>query len=370
MEIIDAAIIGSGVIGLAIASSLTEKFNEVYVFEKNRSFGQETSSRNSEIIHYARVYYPPGSLKTKLCASGMDFIYNLDPKVVPYRKIGKLIVARNHKEISKLESLLKVGLENGADSLKIIDEKEIKKLEPEINAVAAIYSPETGIVDSHKLMEYFLETAKNNSGLEPAIYGAEIIGVDRMDGGYKVTFKKDEKEQSFFTRILINSAGLGSERIAQMAGIDTVSAGYELEFWKGEYFSVNGRHRGKTRHLIYPLPEKIGLGIHTVLDFEGNMKLGPNAFRIENVDYSIDELKKGEFYESMKDILPFLKLDDLQPDMVGIRPKLKYTDDFIIREESEIGFPGLINLIGIGSPGLTAAPSIGKYVKELIKKCS
>ncbi|MDZ4226819.1 MAG: NAD(P)/FAD-dependent oxidoreductase, partial [Candidatus Pacearchaeota archaeon] len=355
---------------LAIASSLTEEFGDVYVFEKNNSFGKETSSRNSEILHGALVYYPKNSLKAKLCASGINFIYGLNPEIVPYRKTGKLIVAKTDEEISKLESLLKRGLENGAESLRLIDQKEIKKLEPEMNALAAIYSPETGIVSSHKLMEYFLETTKHNSGLEPVIYRAEVIGIDKVKEGYKITFKQDNKEETFFARILVNSAGLHSERIAKMAGIDTVSAGYELEFWKGEYFSVNGKHKGKTSRLIYPLPGKVGLGIHTVLDLEGNLKLGPNAFHVDDIDYMVDESKKREFYESMKDILPFLQLDDLQPDMAGIRPKLKETDDFIIKEESETGFPGFINLTGIGSPGLTAAPAIGKFVKELIKKCS
>lgn len=369
MEKVDAAIIGAGVVGLSIAASLSEDFENVVLLEKNESFGQETSSRDSEILHSALVYYPRNSLKAKLCSLGIRAIYDLDPKLVPYQKIGKLIVAQEPEEISKLESLLKIGLENGAESLRLIEKEKIKKLEPEVNAIAAIYSPETGIIDSHRLMEYFVGRIKQNSGgLEPIAYEANIIGIDKADGGYKIRFMQNGEEESLFTKILINSAGLGAEKIARMAGIDIATAGYELEFWKGEYFSVNGRHRGKTSHLIYPLPGKIGLGIHTVLDLEGNLKIGPNAFRVDEINYSVDESKREEFYDSVKNILPFIEIEDLQPDMSGIRPKLKNSSDFLIKEETDLGFPGMVNLLGIASPGKTAAIAIGPYVKGIVKE--
>ena len=368
MEKINIAIIGAGVVGLAIAADLTEDFEDVYVFERNTSFGQETSSRNSEVIHYLRGYYQKNSLKNRLCTLGIEQIYSLNQNIVPYQKVGKLVVATNNEEISQLESLLKKSLENGAQSIMLIDKSEIKKLEPEINAIAAIYSPETGIINSHRLMQYFEQKAITNSGLNPIIYGAEIERIERIENGYKVTFKQDGEEQDFFTRILINCAGLNSEKIARMVGIDTVSAGYDLEFWKGEYFSVNNRHKGKTKRLIYPLPGKIGLGIHTVLDLEGNLKLGPNAFRVNEIDYGVDPEKKAEFYDAMRDALPFLEISDLQPAMSGIRTKLKNSDDFVIKEESKIGFPGFVNLHGISSPGLTASPAIGLYVKNIVRE--
>ena len=370
MDKIDVAIIGAGVEGLAIAAAVTEFAPETYIFERNNTFGQETSSRNSEVLHYARVYYQPGSLKARLCSAGINQVYSFPQRLVPHKKVGKLIVATDHLGIPKLESLLKVGLENGASSLRMIDEKEISILEPNINAVAAIYSPDTGIIDSHRLMEYFLRLTKHNLGVNPVAYCTEVIGIEKVksEPGFRVVFKQREEEQSVIAKVVVNAAGLGSERIAQIAGIDTKVAGYEMEFWKGEYFSVSAKHTGKTRHLIYPIPEGVGLGIHSTLDMSGHMRLGPNAFRVDSINYSVDESKKQEFYEAARKALPFLNSEDLQPYMSGIRPRTKI-GDFIIREESERGLPGMINLIGIDSPGLTASLAIGNMVGEMVRDC-
>lgn len=363
MEEIDIAIIGAGVIGLAIASEITET-KETFLFEKNKKFGEETSSRNSEVIH-SGIYYPKNSLKAKLCKKGKEAIYNLKKEEVPYEKIGKLIVATSNKEINELEKILKQAKENEINDLKFIRKQEIKKIEPHINALAAIHSPSTGIINSHKLMEYFLRKAKNK-----IIYDSEIIKIKQIKKKYKVTIRNSkDKEECFLTKIVINCAGLYSEKIARMVGIKD----YKIHLCKGEYFSINRRHNEKITRLIYPIPNKIGLGIHTVKDLQRNLKLGPNTFFVKNSNYAVNPKHQKEFFEATKVFLPFLEYKDLSPDMSGIRPILQtFQDqkfkDFIISEESNKGFSGLINLLGIDSPGLTAAPAIGKYVAEIIKE--
>jgi len=372
MEQIDIAIIGAGILGLAIAAETTKEYENVFVFEKNEKFGQETSSRNSEVIH-AGIYYPKDSLKAKLCVKGKEIIYQLDENLVSYKKLGKLIVAINENEIQDLENIIKNASENNILDLKILGKKEINKIEPNINAVAAIYSPSTGIVDSHKLMKYFIAQAKSNFGMNPIFYNSEVIGIDKVKEGYKVTITQPNNiKETFLTRILINSTGLQADKIAEIAGINVDSARYRLHFCKGEYFSINFRYNKKTNHLIYPIPTNIDLGIHSVLGFDKSLKLGPNAFYVNDINYNVDISRQKEFYDSAKRYLPFLEFDDLSPHMAGIRPKLQTRNedfrDFVIKEESDKGFPGLINLIGIESPGLTAAPAIGKHVNKIVKE--
>ncbi len=364
------SIIGAGVVGLAIASRISEMTDSIFVLEKNLKFGQETSSRNSEVVH-SGIYYPKGSLKAILCVEGKELLYNYcEQKDIAYNKCGKLIISNSEQEDKVLENILQGAQKNGVKDGKTIKEEEILSLEPHIRAKSALFFPSSGVIDTHGLMKQ-LETDAINQGAE-IVYGAEVTGIRKIDGGYEITVsEQDGPGFSFTTEILINASGLNADMIPKMVGIKNNE--YQQYFWKGEYFSlVNGKHKLVSR-LVYPVPFKntVGLGIHTTIDLSGRVKLGPNAIYIKNnlIDYSIKHEHKNEFYESVKNYLPFLEPDDLVPDQVGIRPKLQKPGDpvrdFIIKEESQAGFPGFINLIGIESPGLTACLSIANHVANL-----
>jgi len=365
-------IIGAGVVGLAVAAQLAGKYGDVYILEKNEGFGQETSSRNSETIH-AGIYYREGSLKAETCVAGNALLYELCQQYgIPCRKTGKLVVATGDAEIGPLEALLEQGKKNGARDLAMLSSKEVKTLEPNVEAIAAILSPSSGVIDSYALMKFFLNRAKEQ-GAEIA-YKSKVIGIERLTGGYRVMVENGSGTFTFNTETLINCGGLHSDRIAQLAGIDIDRAGYKLHYCKGEYFSVGGGKSGLVKRLIYPVPVPGagGMGIHNVFDVEGRMRLGPNARYVDEIDYRVDESLRGAFYNSVKSFLPFIEHDDLEPEMAGIRPKLAGPGegfrDFVIRHEQDKGFPGLINLIGIESPALTSAPAIAEYVEGLVKE--
>jgi len=368
----DITIIGAGVVGLAIAAQVAGQRKAVYLLEKNERFGQEISSRHSGVIH-SGIYYPAGSLKAKLCVEGNHLLYELCPKHgIGHKKLGKLIVATSDEETGQLQELKEKGEINGAVGLTIISRRELKKLEPNVEGIAALLSPSTGIIDSHALMEYFVARAKDG-GAEVA-YNKEVVGIEKLGNGYKVTVDEgDTGKFSFETRILINCAGLYCDKIAELAGIDINKAGYRLHYCKGEYFSVGGVKSKLVKRLIYPVPELkgTGLGVHVTLDLEGRMRLGPNAEYVDSIDYSVDGRDKKAFCDSVKRVLPFIEYEDLEPEMAGIRPKLQGpggdVKDFVIRDESDRGLPGFINLIGIESPGLTSSPAIAKYVAGMVE---
>ena len=371
MHKLNITIIGAGVIGLAIARELSQNYEDILVVEKNSSFGQEISSRNSEVIH-AGIYYPEGSLKAETCIEGRHLLYEYCAKNnIGYKKTGKLIVAIKDDEIKSLEELLANGLGSGVEDLKLLSRNEVKSIEPNIKAKTAIYSPSTGILDSHSLMKKLAAEAKSNNG--EIAYNTEVIGINKISEGYKVSVEdKSEGNFSFLSRIVINSAGLDSEKIAQMAGLKNKE--YQLKYCKGDYFRVHNNKAKFISKLIYPVPtkNKVSLGIHATLDLAGELRLGPDEEYVERLNYDIDHKKQKAFYDSVAEFLPFIKPDDLSPDTSGIRPKLQGQGegfrDFIIKDEISSGFPGFINLIGIESPGLTSCLSIAKRVKTLVNK--
>lgn len=375
MEKVDITIIGAGIIGLAVSASVSRPGRAVYILEKNMSFGQEASSRNSEVIH-AGIYYPKDSLKAKTCAEGSRLIYEICERgSILYKKAGKLIVAGEKEELKKLEDLLQNGRENGVPGLEILSAKDVKDMEPNIRALAALYSPDTGIVDSHNLMRHFFQKAKAQ-GAEFA-FRTEVRQIEKQGGGFKVGVgDADGTDFSFFTRTLINCAGLNSDIIAELAGIDIKKENYILKFCKGEYFRVSADKSRLIKHLIYPVPDGRGvsLGIHATPDLGGGLRLGPDAQYIERskANYDIDDSRKEHFSGAVNRFLPFIESADLAADTAGIRPKLQGPQDgfrdFIICHEEEKGLPGLINLIGIDSPGLTCAPSIAKYVRNIVEE--
>jgi len=368
---IDVAIIGAGVIGLATAHEIAQGEKEVFVFEKNRTFGLETSSRNSEVIH-AGIYYPEDSLKAKLCVEGKSLLYKLcDRHDIAYKKLGKIIVAASENETAQLENLYEQGRKNGVEDLTLLSQTELKKLEPNVEARAGILSPSSGILDSHTLLKFLYSQAREK-GTE-FVFGTEVVGIERMGTKYRVEMRDREGISSVISKVVINTAGLNSDRIAQLAGIDIAKAGYRLHYCKGEYFSLDSKYRNLVSRLIYPAPEQAGHGIHWRRGLDGRVLLGPSANYVEAIDYSVDETHKQYFYNSAKRFLPFIELEDLTPESAGIRPKLQGPGegfrDFVITHEEKAGFPGLINLIGIESPGLTATPAIARYVGRMVDEC-
>ncbi|PKM76414.1 MAG: NAD(P)/FAD-dependent oxidoreductase [Firmicutes bacterium HGW-Firmicutes-15] len=363
MEKVDIAIIGAGVIGLAIARELSKQhsYKTIVVIEKRPKYGQETSSRNSEVIH-SGIYYPANMLKTSLCIEGNSLLYEYCQKHrVAHYPIGKLIIASHH-DASGLEHLQEQAKLNDI-RVEVLSQRKIQIEEPAIAAELGLFIKNTGIINSHDYLSslYFLGNQNGvhylfNSGLRDIQY----------DGKSYIIETPAEKIKA---EIVINAAGLFSDQIPAMLGIDIDRAGYRLHPCKGEYFKIN--RRININHLVYPIPDHYGLGIHLTKDINGSLRLGPNAYYVDEIDYSITEARKQEFYHAAQRYLPFLDINDLTPDFTGIRPKLQasgevQTKDFLIREERDKGLPGLINLIGIESPGLTSSLSIARYVNSIL----
>jgi L-2-hydroxyglutarate oxidase LhgO len=367
----DITIIGAGVVGLAIAENVSKTHNNVFLIEKHTSFGQETSSRNSEVIH-AGIYYTKDSLKARLCVEGKWMIYDYCKKYdIPFNNCGKLIVATSEEEISVIEGIRLTALKNGVDDLSFLEREQISELEPNIFALKALFSPSTGIVDSHSLMKQY-ETNSYNNGCQ-IVYGSEVTGISQIENGYKIDLSDaDKKNYSFTTRIIINSAGLTSDKVSEMVGIKDDSL--KILFCKGEYFRINPPKNRLINRLVYPVPHQNmeGIGIHVTIDMGGGVKLGPDVKYLESniYDYKVTASKQEAFYKSVKKFLPFLEFDDIAPEMAGIRPKIQKPGeplrDFYIMEETSRGYPGFINLIGMESPGLTSSIAIAKYVNGLI----
>jgi L-2-hydroxyglutarate oxidase LhgO len=359
----DIAIIGAGIIGLAIASALSDDERNIYIVEKNMTHGMGVSSRNSEVIH-AGIYDPPGSLKARFCVEGKELLYETCVRNnIPHRNIGKLIIATSEQERGKLEELMKNAELNGVRSLQILEGTRIRDMEPNIRAIAGLYSPETGIVSAHHLMDYYLHKAKTRRA--EIVYGTNVTGIQKVSQGYQIaTVDSNGDRFEFVAERVINSAGLYSDGIAGMLGKK-----YTIHYCKGDYFSINNVKKGMVQRLIYPVPEAnhVGLGVHLTLDLSGRMKLGPDATYIEKTEnYKVDAEKRNKFFDAAVKFLPFIQREDIVPEMSGIRPKLQgpgeYFRDFVISED----FPGFVNLIGIESPGLTAAPAIASYVSKIL----
>jgi L-2-hydroxyglutarate oxidase LhgO len=367
---IDVAIIGAGVIGLATAGVIAQQRKEVFVLEKNHSFGLETSSRNSEVIH-AGIYYPENFLKTRLCIEGKSLLYELcDRHDIAYKKLGKIIVAASEDETTQLEKLCEKGRKNGVEDLMLLSQTELKKLEPNVEARTGLLSLSSGVLDSHTLLKVLYNQARKK-GAE-FVFGTKVIGIERIGAKYRVEIRDREGISAFISQVVINAAGLNSDKIARLAGMDIAKAGYKLHYCKGEYFSLSSKYRNVVNRLIYPIPEQAGHGIHVTLGLDGRVRLGPDARYIEVIDYEVDGSQKEAFYNSVKRFLPHIELEDLTPEFAGIRPKLQGPGeafrDFVIAHEEKNGFPGLINLIGIESPGLTASLAIARYVGRMVKE--
>ncbi len=363
MQKIDITIIGAGVIGLAIAAEIAKPNLSIFILEKNHAHGGGISSRNSEVIH-GGIYYSRDSLKASLCVEGNNLLYEMAAKHnIPHKKTGKLIVAVEKGEGDELERLCDNGRENGVTSLELITKKQVSGMEPNVQTQAALYSPDTGIISVHDLMNYYLASAQ--SGRARLVCNTNVVRVEKESKHYRVYTQSNKGENfEFSSAVVINAAGLESDTIANMVGNN-----YQLHYCKGDYCSISGVKSGMVQRLVYPVPTKkyVGLGVHLTMDLNGRYKLGPDTTYIDREeDYHVAPEKAEQFYQSASKFLPFLKKENIHPDMAGIRPKLQGANDdfrdFVIRGDS----PGFINLVGIESPGMTASPAIARCVHRML----
>jgi L-2-hydroxyglutarate oxidase LhgO len=363
------AVIGGGVVGLAIAARLSERHSDIVLLEKNEHYGMETSSRNSEVIH-AGIYYVPGSLKAKLCVEGRDELYKICAvNDIPFKRITKIITATSEDQVPRLESIYRNGIANGV-KLEWIDGAAAKRLEPHIQSYKAIYSPDTGILNVHSLMDYFYHTAMNRGVIVQQ--RCEVKGIEKIAGGYELVLAEDGLPSKTSSEIVINAAGLNSDLVAAMTGIDIDGAGYRMVYAKGSYFAVVPAKWNIVSRLVYPVANEETLGVHALTDIAGRLRFGPDQDYLPSrrFDYTVDETKRHNFAKSVQRIIPGISEDDLTPDISGMRPKLQRQGeparDFVIVHEKERGLEGFINLIGIESPGLTSSPAIARCVEGLI----
>jgi L-2-hydroxyglutarate oxidase LhgO len=372
----DICVIGAGVIGLAIAYELAKKYKNqdisIVILERESSFGQHISSRNSEVIH-AGIYYPAGSLKAGLCVAGKELLYSHCSQFdIPHQKIGKLIVAKN-SEVDALEQLKKNAIANGVLDLQLLNRAQLQKLEPHIEADAALYSPSTGIIDSHSYMQSLLHLAEN-LGVQFSPY-SRVEKIDSEADAFVVQCQLDENRNAeryeFNCRQVINAAGLEAQSIARVVSAVPKNTIPKLHYCKGDYFDYRGRN--PFSHLVYPMPEAnmAGLGIHATMDMSSQLKFGPDSEYVENVDFEIDGNKAKAFAKSISSYFPAINSNDLKPAYSGVRPKIsglgEAAADFEIQEESTHGLPGLIQLFGMESPGLTASLAIATHIAECVE---
>ncbi len=364
-------IIGAGVIGLAVSRALAEKGeSSVLIVDKEDGFGHATSSRNSEVIH-SGLYYADGSVKASYCARANRKLYDFCEKEnVWYNKCGKLVIAQKGQE-PVLQELFQKGIRNGVDEMRIISKKEIYSLEPNIEAELALFIPSTGIISAHELMSAFNRISGSTGHDSLFMTSVGDAHKNNLNEYSLFLVEHGSVESNVTANWVVNAAGLHSETIAAMVmGRKAPS----LKFSKGEYFKLSSKWRNEFSHLVYPLPdiENDSLGIHLSFDQSGSSKLGPSAAWLEllNEDYSVTESLADTFFGEAKRYIPDLNITDLSPDYSGIRPKYfpeqVKQSDYYIRHEEGAGLEGWINLVGIDSPGLTAAISIGEDVAEWI----
>jgi len=359
----DAVVIGAGVVGLAVARALARTGREVVVLEAEPGIGMHTSSRNSEVIH-AGLHYPPGSLKARLCVAGRRALYSYAAeKGIEHRRTGKLIVATSDAERPALDGCLQRAVACGVEGVELIDAAQTRALEPEVRAVAALFSRETGIIDSHGLMAALRRDAQEAGAmvaLRTRVLGGAVGGACielRTSGG-----------MSLRCAVAINAAGLWAQQVARSLDGVPASAVPPCHYAKGHYFSLSGR--APFRHLVYPVAVPGGLGIHLTLDLAGQARFGPDVEWVDRIDYQVDESRAPAFEAAIRRYWPALPDGALRPGYTGIRPKLgpagSPAQDFVIQGPADHGVPGLVNLFGIESPGLTASLAIaGEVLKAL-----
>ncbi len=364
MDEADCIVVGAGVVGLAIARELARSGREVFIAEAESAIGTGVSSRNSEVIH-AGLYYPTGLIKTRLCTEGREQLYAFCADYrVPHRRCGKILVATTDHEISKLEAIKAQGNANGVDDLQWLSAADARALEPELTCVRALLSPSTGIIDSHAFMLALQGDAENHGAV--VAFGTPVIG-GAVENGRLVIETGGADPTRIAARTVVNAAGLGAQRLALAIEGLPAAAVPPLHLAKGNYFAL--ATRAPFSHLVYPMPVAGGLGVHLTLDLAGRARFGPDVEWIDEVDYCVDPARCQSFYPAIRSYWPNLPDGALAPDYCGIRPKIERpggsTTDFMISGPENHGIPGLFNLFGIESPGLTASLAIGRLLSSL-----
>jgi L-2-hydroxyglutarate oxidase LhgO len=364
LEKLDAVIIGAGVIGLAIGRALALAGREVTIVESEKDFGTGISSRNSEIIH-AGIYYPHASLKARLCVQGKVLLYHYcRERQINHKKPGKLIVATDKEELATLKTYKQQATANGVDDIQVIGTKHLRELEPNVDALGGLLSPSTGIIDSRGLMFSFLTDISQHGGT--IVYNSSLTG-GRLTKSGAVIELDDDDSSPFACKLLINTAGLSAQSVARRLGLQEslIPSSY---YAKGHYYSLTGAT--PFNRLIYPVANQAGLGIHATLDLTGQVRFGPDVKWIDKIDFSFDEDRRASFSKAIKRYYPGLDESALVPGYTGIRPKLvgpgQSAADFLLQTEQQHHCPGLINLFGIESPGLTSSMALAAHLASSI----
>ena len=364
----NTVIIGAGVVGLAIAKEISTKNKEVIILEKEGKIGQITSSRNSGVIH-AGMYYQSNSLKAKLCVEGNQLLYSYAKKFnIPFINTKKIIVANDESQLDQVLEIKNQAELNGVENLKILNAKQVNQLEPLIKSFGGLLVPSTGVIDQHSLMQSYLGEFENNGGM--ISYNSNVKKISIVNNKFEIEVRDIENTITVINcDQLINAAGIFASDVANT--IDGLDKKYVLNTYlaKGNYFSLNKKL--PISHLIYPIPEKISLGIHLTLEIDHSIKFGPDAEWVDDpYDYSVDEDLKSKFVNSINKYLPNITKDMLSPAYAGLRPITSKEDrvkrDFTISTVEHHKIEKLINLYGIESPGLTSSLAIAKYVNERI----
>lgn len=364
-EKIECVVIGAGVVGLAVARALAMRGREVFVLEGEAAIGTGTSSRNSEVIH-AGIYYPPGSAKARLCVAGKQLLYPYcEARGIEHRRCGKLIVAADEAQVKALQKIEATARANGVEDLRWLTASEANAMEPALSCVAALFSPSTGIIDSHGFMlalQGDLEEAGGRVVLRAPVRGGRCRpGRIHLEAGSDGLIE-------LAAQVVVNSAGLKAQEVARgIEGVPQQSIP-PTAYAKGNYYVLQGR--APFRRLVYPVPEPGGLGLHLTLDLAGQARFGPDVEWVEKLDYTVDPARAEHFYRAIRAYWPGLPDGSLHPGYAGIRPKLSgpgaAAADFVVQGPQTHGVHGLVNLYGIESPGLTAALAIAEEVADAI----
>ena len=366
MNDVDCIVIGAGVIGLAVARALAQGGREVIILERERQFGMHTSSRNSEVIH-AGIHYEPNSLKARLCVAGRDLLYRYcAERGIPHRRCGKFTVATSADQLATLDKIEINARANGVFDMEWLDAAQAGRLEPQLRCLRALWSPSTGIIDSHAYMQSLLADAEA-SGATIA-YGTQVAALRPTPAGIEIDVNEDP-EPGARARVIVNCAGLWADQVA--SGIEGFPPQHipKIRFAKGSYFALSGT--SPFTRLVYPAPRAGGhLGIHLTIDLAGAARFGPDTEWVERIDYAVDPGHVELFAAAIRQYWPGLDASRLQPAYAGIRPKIsaagEATRDFCISDPQFHGVRGIVNVFGIESPGLTASLALGETIAAMI----